>query len=156
MKLSRSPTVALLWSICIPGFGQLYNRDYIIGLLLVILEFAINVKAHLNLAILYSLRGQVLLASQITDYQWLLFYPCVYAYSMWHAYNKALEIEPGQAGNQDAIQLNSRYSGHFIGSAMGGTLGIIYFTILGPIWGGILGMLLGAALGWLTERFFSG
>lgn len=152
MKLSRSPTIAMLWSICIPGFGQLYNRDFIAGLLLVVLEFAINVNAHLNLAILYSFRGQVILASQVTDYQWLLFYPCVYAYSMWQAYNKALEINQEQAGEQGVAPTNTRYNGHFIGCAMGGTLGVIYMADLGPVFGGILGMFTGAGLGWLIER----
>lgn len=155
MKLSRSPTIAMLWSVCIPGFGQLYNRDFIAGLLLVILEFAINVNAHLNLAILYSFRGQVTLASQVTDYQWLLFYPCVYAYSMWQAYNKALEINQEKTGNHVDDQKHSLYNGHFIGSAMGGTLGIIYISVIGPVFGGILGMIIGAALGSLAERILT-
>jgi hypothetical protein len=149
MKINRSPVVALLWSICIPGFGQLYNRDYIIGLLLVVLEIIINVKASLNLAILYSFRGQLLLSSQIVDYQWLLFYPCVYVYSVWQAYNQAqiLNLPP----QVDYVAI-SRYSGALIGGAMGGTLGIIYIVTLGPIFGGILGMALGAAAGHMIEK----
>ena len=69
MKLSNSPTAAMLWSLCIPGFGQLYNRDYINGLVLVALEFLINVQAKLNLAILFSFRGQIDVANQIADIQ---------------------------------------------------------------------------------------
>lgn len=152
MKINRSPAVALLWSVCIPGFGQLYNRDYIIGLLLVVLEIAINVKASLNLAILYSFRGEISLAAQVADHQWLLFYPCVYAYSMWQAYHQAqiLNLE-----TQNDNYTVSPHSGPLIGAAMGGTLGIIYLIVLGPIFGGILGMLLGTGLGWVIEQLLA-
>ena len=54
------------------GFGQLYNRDYINGLVCCP-EFWINVQAKLNLAILFSFRGQIDVANQIADIQWLLF-----------------------------------------------------------------------------------
>lgn len=151
MKINRSPTIAMLWSLCIPGFGQFYNRDYIIGLVLVTLELMINVKAHLNLAILYSFRGQISLAIQTVDYQWLLFYPCIYSYSMWQAYNQALETSRFDGENEkDHPKL--RYNGHFIGAAMGGTLGIIYSDQIGPVFGGFLGLAIGVAIGsWLKR-----
>lgn len=154
MKVNRSPAIAMLWSLCIPGFGQLYNRDYINGLVLVALEFIINVKAKLNLAILFSFRGQIDFATQTADIQWLLFYPCVYSYSMWQAYNKAAENSQSDGEVKESSH-RLRYNGHFIGAAMGGTLGIIYFEQFGVILGGILGMIAGAAVGCLTERLIN-
>ncbi|MGI6468203.1 MAG: hypothetical protein GXZ09_10925 [Syntrophomonadaceae bacterium] len=151
MKLSNSPTAAMLWSLCIPGFGQLYNRDYINGLVLVALEFLINVQAKLNLAILFSFRGQIDVANQIADIQWLLFYPCVYSYSMWQAYNRAAQICRLHAeASENCHRL--RYNGPFIGAAMGGTLGIIYLEAIGVVLGGILGMIAGAVIGCAAER----
>ncbi|MEN6326055.1 MAG: hypothetical protein ABFD18_07615 [Syntrophomonas sp.] len=143
---NRSPWMALLWSLTIPGFGQLYNGDYLIGLALVLLEFIINVKSNLNLTILYSFRGQYLQATQIADFQWLLFYPCVYSFSLWQAYNKAKEINY-ISGKDKAVNLKTYGNGIFIGSAMGGTLGVIYGYGIGPVLGGLAGMAVGALVG---------
>lgn len=148
IKQNRSPIMSLLWSMAIPGFGQLYNGDYLIGLTLISLEFLINVKANLNLAILYSLRGQLSDANYIANFQWLLFYPCVYAFSLWQAYNQARENQTGIVTTQG--------NGLFIGFAMVGTLGVIFCYGLGPVWGGLLGCLGGSAIGWLAERLIRG
>jgi hypothetical protein len=136
----------------IPGFGQLYNRDYLVGLLLVFLEFVINVKAKINLAILFSFHGQFLQASQVADFQWLLFYPCVYSFSLWQAYNKAAEINLA-AETTDVERPRTYYSGAFIGCAMGGTLGVIYCCGIGPIFGGIAGMMAGSLIGLIIEKY---
>jgi hypothetical protein len=143
--------MALLWSMTIPGFGQLYNGDYLIGVLLVVLEFAINVKANLNLAILYSFQGDCLQAAQIANAQWVLFYPCVYVFSLWQAYNQAMEnnrLSQKQADDS----YHTYYNGVFVGAAMVGTLGVIYSSQIGPIFGGLAGMALGALLGGGIEK----
>lgn len=141
--------MALLWSLAIPGFGQLYNGDYLLGVVLVILELLINVKAQINLAILFSFRGQYLQALQITDYQWVLFYPCVYTFSLWQAYNRAIEINFA-SGNKLSSHPKTYYNEAFILSAIGGTLGIIYCDTFGPICGGLIGMAAGAVSGLLV------
>ncbi|MCG9966669.1 hypothetical protein L9W92_01180 [Pelotomaculum terephthalicicum JT] len=127
MRKYRSPLMSALWSIAIPGFGQLYIGDYLIGVLLVVLELIISVKASINLSILYSLRGQFQNASGVVNFQWMLFYPCIYAYSIWQAYNRAMEINHGLSqAEKGRIFTNTQYNGFFVGSAMGGTLGVIY------------------------------
>jgi hypothetical protein len=151
IKKNRSPGMALLWSIAIPGFGQLYNGDYLIGLLLVFLEFLINVNANINLAILFSFHGQFLQANQVANLQWLLFYPCVYSFSVWQAYNKAVEINLATE-TTNVEPSRTYYSAMFIGWAMGGTLGVIYCYGIGPIFGGIAGMMAGTLIGTLIER----
>jgi hypothetical protein len=75
-----------LWSIAIPGFGQFLNKHYFKGVILIILEFVINVKANINTAIVLSFLGKTEQAVQVCNYQWLMFYPCVYLYSIWDAY----------------------------------------------------------------------
>lgn len=143
--------MALLWSVAIPGFGQFYNGDYLVGVVLVVLELLINIKAHLNLAILFSFRGQYLQAVQITDFQWILFYPCIYTFSLWQAYNKAIEINFAPV-NHLASHPKTYYNGALIGAAMGGTLGVIYSYSIGPIWGGLVGMTAGALAGLVVDR----
>src|SRR5690625_83006 len=75
----------LLWSIALPGFGQLLNRKYIKGLLLVGIEFAVNVLGNLNQVIVLSFHGQIQEAINQTNYLWFLFYPCLYFFLIWDA-----------------------------------------------------------------------
>ncbi|ERI94913.1 hypothetical protein HMPREF1982_00595 [Clostridiales bacterium oral taxon 876 str. F0540] len=75
-----------LWSIAIPGFGQFLNKKYFKGITLIALEFLINNKANINTAIVLSFLGQTKDAVEVANYQWLMFYPCVYLYSIWDAY----------------------------------------------------------------------
>ncbi|MDD4239061.1 MAG: hypothetical protein PHT62_10995 [Desulfotomaculaceae bacterium] len=125
--------------------------------MLIALEFVINVKASLNLSILYSFRGQFQQAIDVTDFQWLLFYPCVYAYSVWQAYNRAREINRGLSQAEEGrVFANTQYNGLFIGFAMGGTLGVIYICGIGPIFGGILGGFMGGLTGYVVERLVKG
>src|SRR5690625_6642183 len=71
----------LLWSIALPGFGQLLNRKYIKGILLVALEFAVNILGNLNTAIVLSFHGQIQEAIHQTNYLWFMFYPCLYFFA---------------------------------------------------------------------------
>jgi len=157
MRKYRSPLMSALWSIAIPGFGQLYVGDYLISVLLVVLEFVINVKASLNLSILYSFKGQFQDAIDVANFQWILFYPCIYAYSIWQAYNRAMEINRGLSQVEEGRMFaNTKYNGFFIGVAMGGTLGVIYSCKIGPVFCGILGGLIGGLFGAVVERLSKG
>lgn len=84
-----NPKEQLLWSIAFPGFGQLLNGKYLKGLLFILLEFVINVQSHFNKIIYFSFNGEIKKAIGHTDYQWLMFYPCVYFFAMWDAYKDA-------------------------------------------------------------------
>ncbi|MCM2533607.1 hypothetical protein NDK43_15945 [Neobacillus pocheonensis] len=81
---------AILWNIAFPGFSQLLIGQYIKGVLFVALEFIMNVKSRFNQAIMYSFLGEIDSAEAITNYQWLMFYPCVYMFAMWDAYRTAM------------------------------------------------------------------
>ena len=77
---------ALLWSIALPGFGQLLNGKYVKGILFIFLEFLVNVQASFNEVILFSFNGKIEEAIAHADYQWLMFYACLYFYAMWDAF----------------------------------------------------------------------
>jgi len=138
----RSPAEMILWSIAFPGFGQILNGRLLKGFVFLGLEFLINVNANINQTILFSFLGETEKAIETANYQWILFYPCVYVFAIWDAY-------------RDAGGAASRYSFlPSVFSAYCGTIGVLYspvFTFfsltLGPIWLGILGMLIGAAVG---------
>ena len=84
---------AVLWNIAFPGFSQLITGQYVKGILFVVLEFVMNVRSNFNHAIMYSFLGEINQAEAIVNYQWLMFYPCVYMFSIWDAYRTAMTTE---------------------------------------------------------------
>lgn len=141
----------LLWSIALPGFGQFLNGKLVKGIVLVILEFLINVQANFNEAIISSFQGNISLSIQQIDYQWLMFYPCLYFFAMWDAWKDA-------GGGKD------RYSFlPFVFSAYFVTVGLIYSSkltifgvLLGPIWLPMLsvipGVIVGLLIKWILQK----
>ncbi|WML27689.1 hypothetical protein [Neobacillus sp. OS1-33] len=81
---------AVLWNIAFPGFSQLLLGQYIKGILFVTLEVTINVYSRFNTAIMYSFLGEIEQAEAVINYQWLMFYPCVYMFSMWDGYRSVM------------------------------------------------------------------
>lgn len=81
---------AVLWNIAFPGFSQLILGQYIKGILFVALEVMINAMSHFNMGIMYSFLGEIDKAEAVINYQWLMFYPCVYMFSMWDGYRTAM------------------------------------------------------------------
>jgi hypothetical protein len=130
----------VFWSIAFPGFGQLLNGQLVKGVLFVGLEFLINIQSHLNTAIIRSFQGDIAASIQQTNYQWLMFYPCVYMFAVWDSYH-------GSGGGQ------GRYAYlPFVFAAYVGTVGVIYSTSWwGPVWLPIFGLIAGAVFGWLLR-----
>lgn len=131
----------LLWSIALPGFGQFLNRKYFKGLTLILLEFIVNIKANLNMIIIYSFNGKIMTSIEVTDYQWLMFYPCLYMFGMWDAYKDGGSTTP------------YAYLPFALGAFLG-TVGIMYSAqlklyglLLGPVWLSMLFAFLGIAIG---------
>ncbi len=139
---------ALLWSIAFPGFGQFLNRQYFKGAVLLFLEILFNVKANLNLAIVSSFKGEIESAIELTHFQWLMFYPCLYMFVIWDAYRDV-------AGNSRPFAFMP-----FVFAAFLGTVGVIYAAdfrfmgrLLGPIFLPIIFIFVGVGLG-LPFMFF--
>ncbi|KEO85127.1 hypothetical protein [Tumebacillus flagellatus] len=69
----RNPWISLWWSASFPGLGHMALCRYVKGVILMLWELFINVHAHLNDAVLYSLTGQYALAKQVLDPRWFGF-----------------------------------------------------------------------------------
>ncbi|MEK4159436.1 MULTISPECIES: hypothetical protein [Paenibacillus] len=132
----------LLWNIALPGFGQLLSGKYVKGILFIALELLINVQANFNKAILLSFHGEINQAIEQTNYQWLMFYPCLYMFAMWDGYRNV--------GGAKALYsfLPFVFAAYFV------TVGVIYSPnlkifgmLLGPIWLPILSLPLGLVIG---------
>lgn len=163
-QVYKSPVAAMLWSIALPGLGQLYNRDYIPAFLLLGLEFLVNYFSNLNLAILFSFNWDFLQAHEIIDYRWGLFYPAVYGFAIWQAYNyakhEAQKMEGGEAPKR------TYFTGFLFGMVIGMDLGIFWHDLLlfdkfpsltllhFPVHNGLVWGILGAIIGSSIEKVY--
>ena len=138
----REAKEKLLWSIALPGFGQFLNGKYVKGIGIVGLEILINVQANFNNVIISSFQGDIEKAIGQTDYQWLMFYPCLYFLAMWDAYKDA----GGGKGGYSFLP--------FVFTAYFVTVGCIYSSrfrlfgvLLGPVWLSMLCVIPGLTFG---------
>lgn len=136
----------LLWSIALPGFGQLLNGKYLKGIMFIALEFLVNVKGHFNEIILLSFHGDIQQAIERTDYQWLMFYPCLYCFAAWDAY------KDDKGKKTPYLFLPFAFSAYFV------TAGLIYSPsfkimgiLLGPVWLLILSLIPGVGIGLILQ-----
>ncbi|HZG71347.1 MAG TPA: hypothetical protein VEY51_07385 [Chondromyces sp.] len=141
---------ALFWSIGLPGFGQLLNGKLVKGIVFIILEFPINVQSHFNEVIMFSFQGEIEKTIARADYQWLMFYPCLYFFAMWDAFKDA-----GGAKGRFAF-LPLVFAAYFV------TVGCMYSStfqlfgiLLGPIWLPMLCVIPGLALGIILRIIIS-
>jgi hypothetical protein len=88
----RSPLVAAYWSFALPGFGNLLQKRYATGFLLLLWEIFINNKAHLNMGILYTLTGQFEKSKEILEFRWLLLYVAIYMFALWDSYRGTVDL----------------------------------------------------------------
>ncbi|MGQ7886648.1 hypothetical protein [Paenibacillus sp. WC2504] len=149
----KSPYAAALWSLCLPGFGQLYVREYFIGIILLASEIAFNILSKLNWSIYYSFTGKLQESSEIVNMGWGLFYPSVYAFNIWHAYNTAkfmnAKLKAEGVPRPDKLAHNM---GFFTGLVFGMFFGLHWAFLISPVFSGIvLGISL-AIIGHLIEK----
>ncbi|MCH1627648.1 hypothetical protein [Fredinandcohnia quinoae] len=136
----------LLWSIALPGFGQLLNKHYVKGITFILLEFLVNSQSNFNEVIRLSFLGETQLASELTNYSWLMFYPCLYFFAMWDAFKEA------GGGKAPLSFLPFAFSAYFV------TVGLMYSSKIellgiyfGPVWLPMLSVLPGVLVGFIVR-----
>nr|WP_255648181.1 hypothetical protein [Pseudalkalibacillus hwajinpoensis] len=65
---------------------------YLRGFLLLAWEVVINLKAHVNLAMIYSFQGNISMAKEVLDTRWLLIYIPVYIFGIWDSYRTTVDM----------------------------------------------------------------
>jgi len=83
--------IAALFSILMPGFGQLYNRQFFKGVIFILFEHWGNMAGNINKAIQLDFNGLHQQALDVFVYDGVLFYPGFYAYVVWDAWYYAKE-----------------------------------------------------------------
>jgi hypothetical protein len=147
--VNRNAFEKMLWSIALPGFGQILNQRYIKGILFIFLEFLVNIQSNFNEAIISSFHGNIDTSIVLIDYRWLMFYPCLYFFSMWDAVKDA----KGKEENSPFLFLPFVFSAYFV------TVGLIFSTkikvfgiLLGPIFLPILFVIPGVLIGLVIKK----
>ncbi|WLR57348.1 hypothetical protein LC048_11100 [Mesobacillus subterraneus] len=147
MRKENRVIESILWSIALPGFAQILNGQLLKGIPFVLFEVLININANFNEVIRLSFTGQIEEAIANTNYQWLMFYPCLYFFAMWDAFKDA------GGGKEPFSYLPFVFSAYLV------TLGIIYSpyvkifgVVLGIVWFPMLCTLPGLAVGLLLKR----
>jgi len=137
---------AIMWSIALPGFSQLLTGQYYKGTLYVLTEILINVYSHFNTAIMYSYLGEFTKAEEVINYQWLLFYACLYFFAMWDAYQYEMPA------SEELSFLP------FLSAAAFVTLGLIYSSkiklfghTLGPVFMPMIFVIPGVGIGFIVR-----
>ena len=140
----------LIWSIALPGFGQYLNGKYFKGTVFLILEFLINIQSNFNQIILLSFHGEISGAIKHANYQWLMFYPCLYFFSMWDA------IKDAGGGKDPISSLPYSFAAFFVtvGLIISPKL-VIFGVLLGPVWLPMLFVFPGVAFGVIIKKIIS-
>jgi hypothetical protein len=87
-RSERDPmrNIAALFSMLMPGFGQIYNGQFMKGVFLIIVEHFDNVFGNINKAIHLDFNGLHQQAIEVANFEYVLFYPGFYAYCVWDAW----------------------------------------------------------------------
>jgi hypothetical protein len=78
--------IAAIFSMLMPGIGQIYNGQFMKGVFLLIVEHFDNAFGNINQAIHLDFNGLHQQAVEATNFAYLLFYPGFYAYCVWDAW----------------------------------------------------------------------
>src|SRR5438128_550588 len=109
----KSPYAAMLWSLILPGFGQLYNKDYLVAFVLMGWELVVNLNSNLNVQLVQAFNGNLHAAHQSINYAWGVFYPSIYGFAIWQAFNFAKAHNERLAGKEDYRR--TYFTGFFVG-----------------------------------------
>ncbi len=100
---------------------------------------------------MYSFQGQIDKAISVADYQWLMFYPCVYLFAMWDGYRDALILSNQNVSSYQFLP--------FVLSAYLSTIGLIYSDLgifhitFGPVFQPLISIAIGLTIGFLIQRW---
>jgi hypothetical protein len=134
----------------LPGLGQFYNRDYWIGLLIIILEFSVNYLSCINGLIKLEFNNHLNHQLAPMHLYWIMFYPAIYTFGMWQAFNRSVDINQELKRQVIPPTIPPKFTGLFIGLCIGMLCGIIWpyktFYIGTGLVFGFIGMAIGHAL----------
>ncbi|WP_139488073.1 hypothetical protein [Brevibacillus dissolubilis] len=87
----RNPWLALLWSLLMPGMGQLYIHRIASAFYILLAWIGTTYLSHLLEGIQYTLLGDFRHATDVLVPKWLMFMPSIYCFALYDAYVNTVE-----------------------------------------------------------------
>ncbi|TCJ02091.1 hypothetical protein [Cytobacillus praedii] len=87
----RNPIVSLMWSLCIPGLGQLYIHRILTAIFVIVWLVIFYYFSHIQEAIVLLILGDVKEATSVLHSDWLLFIPSHYGFAIYDSYINTVE-----------------------------------------------------------------
>lgn len=87
----RSPIMAVIWSLFIPGLGQMYSHRIIAAFFVMTWTAIFLYYSHILEAIPFLLLGNIQQATSVLCSKWLLFLPSQYGFAAYDAYVNTVE-----------------------------------------------------------------
>lgn len=87
----RSPWLAMVWSLLMPGMGQLYSHRIINAFFILGTWILLSYWAHLLEGIHYLLMWDLTQSARVVNMHWIIFLPSLYGFSAYDAYVNTVE-----------------------------------------------------------------
>ncbi|WP_251554856.1 hypothetical protein [Neobacillus muris] len=87
----RNPVVAVMWSLFIPGLGQLYIHRILTAIFVIVWLVVFYYFSHVQEAIFLLILGKVKEATSVLKPEWLLFIPSHYGFAVYDSYINTVE-----------------------------------------------------------------
>ncbi len=87
----RSPWLAMVWSLLMPGMGQLYSHRIINGFFILGTWILLSYWSHLLEGIHYLLMWDLTQSASVVSMHWIIFLPSLYGFSAYDAYVNTVE-----------------------------------------------------------------
>lgn len=87
----RNPLLAVMWSLFIPGLGQLYIHRIMTAIFVIIWLVVFHYYSHLAESIFLLIIGNVKEATSVLKPEWLLFMPSLYGFATYDSYVNTIE-----------------------------------------------------------------
>ncbi|MBS4218411.1 hypothetical protein KHA96_08820 [Bacillus sp. FJAT-49711] len=87
----RNPVLAIIWSLFIPGLGQLYIHRTFTAFFLIIWFVIFFYFSHFLEALHLLILGNIKESTTVLNEEWLLFFPSIYGFAAFDSYINAVE-----------------------------------------------------------------
>ncbi|MGD6965571.1 hypothetical protein ACQCVP_04030 [Rossellomorea vietnamensis] len=87
----RNPVMSVIWSLFVPGLGQLYIHRILTAFFVIIWVVTFSYFSHGLEAISLLFLGKVQEATSVLKPDWLLFFPSIYGFSVYDSYINTVE-----------------------------------------------------------------
>ncbi|RKL66895.1 hypothetical protein CR203_13785 [Salipaludibacillus neizhouensis] len=87
----RNPIMSAIWSLFIPGLGQLYIHRIVTASFVIIWSLIFLYFSHSLEAIVFLFLGDIQQSTAVLDVQWFLFLPSTYGFSIYDSYVNTIE-----------------------------------------------------------------